>query len=450
MTYRLVYPDPPSAVTLYDQFFWEDMLNTCGEAITWISSVGTSNESDQFVVCYYPTENTSGSSYYLNPRSSTSAASQYTLLPGEGLDALTAMRVNHQNAWEQVGGGDNTYVSWRLQRLTSTGRVTNEGKMWAFWLGYPPLNFIEIEMRFPPGYRAIDATQVWDGVTRQANCDIGTYHIDSTDINGDDNESNNWHYYFTPFLRHDHPAVVSGDWFVLRTRMMPDSQRDGSGANDNPWVAYNPTQYDNTGTLWKSQFQCLTYFYFDSHRLRGSLAPDPPVNYPLPVDIGRVRLGYDPALEYTDVSITCDETTFGAIEDFSGGQTRDYTIRVTNNTASPINGKLSNWSVFDGNMSGDFYEEADFPTTPLTGNHRDISLAASETKTYKLRATSDPAFTSRALIPFAFAPASNFNALPGSGHFVPTHPWVEGRSFASRVGGHPMGPVTCFWFQGEG
>ncbi|MBW2735976.1 MAG: hypothetical protein JRH20_26625 [Deltaproteobacteria bacterium] len=198
-----------------------------------------------------------------------SGSSAFSIASGAGPDGSDALEVTAPTAADLLPG------FWILNGEAASGSIKNLKDTTGYLLPQGMrANRLEFKIRFQPGYQAARAAVQPPSYPNHENFHLGTYHYDPNRIDGvqDVKESDNWHFYFQVWLRHD---LADGDWMTVMLNEVPQHQRSLSALP--PANATMPA-----GNFW----ELLTRFYFNTVPYDS----DPELAYPVKMWIDDIRL----------------------------------------------------------------------------------------------------------------------------------------------------------------
>ena len=207
---------------------------------------------------------------------------------------------------------------WILKGETLGGSIRDSGDESGYLLPRgQQANRLEFWVRFDEGFRERASRNV-----TTHNAHLGTYHFDPGLIPARRVvESDNWHFYHEPVLRHD---LAHDEWIHVVLNEMPHHQR-GLSQSTPP---LKPT--GDKGRYW----ELLTRFYFEMTPVAG----DPEIGYPHQMWIDDIRLVS--VVESNDVRVRIEDFVDGQYVPIEKGRSRDLRVSIQNSSSSPVRGRL--------------------------------------------------------------------------------------------------------------
>ncbi|MBW2733624.1 MAG: hypothetical protein JRH20_14645 [Deltaproteobacteria bacterium] len=241
-----------------------------------------------------------------------SGLSTFSIAKGAGPDGSDALEVTAPTSAELLPG------FWILNGKSLGGSVGNIKDTTGYLLPQGMhANRLEFRIRFQPGYQATRAALQPPSYPNHQNFNLGTYHFDPNRIDGvnDVKESDNWHFYFQVWLRHD---LANGEWMTVVLNEVPQHQRSLSALP--PANATRPA-----GNFW----ELLTRFYFNTVPYDS----DPEIAYPVKMWIDDIRLTFVEEAAPLNVEFAVGT---GHTVGVSGSTLHQEGFRVTNTSSSSV------------------------------------------------------------------------------------------------------------------
>lgn len=258
---------------------------------------------------------------------SDSGVDSLSLAVGEGRNGGNALLVESPDATAQLPG------FW-LAKYENKGYKANFRDDRGYMLPRPRrANRLEFWIRFEPGFKALSSAAQPPKYPNHQNLHVGTYHYDPAKLGqADTKESDNWHFYYQVFLRHD---KANGEWIKVIVNEAPQHQRSiGAMPPNNPTLP--------AGNLW----ELLTRLYIDNVPYNS----DPEKPYPVKMWVDDVRLVYVPET----LPVTVDVVGYRPGEVVAAAAPIVLPVTLTNNSEAEICGKIgiaAYWGIrakFDG------------------------------------------------------------------------------------------------------
>ena len=236
---------------------------------------------------------------------------------------------------KEAGETGTPEMAFKWYTWTAGGSNSNVGNYkayhshgWTSNLSGPsqPFNRMKLRMRYNADYNTNSAG------SDDHNIQVGTYHAKPTSLPQSDNESDGWHFYIEPMVRHDRMIAdgVGGSWLDFIFGAVPSSQRGDDWWQPKEHPLNSAFNYSDPYGM----FDLLTYFYISNRINQGTQFGLVPSGYPCYFELDEISMWY--VEENPPVLASFVEYPYGALVPSQGYDPFDLTIRLQNVTNNHV------------------------------------------------------------------------------------------------------------------